>query len=59
VKPSTSILIAATISLAALAVPLQLSAQHPRYKLIDLGTLGDLRWEKRRTTVGDKHGKAI
>jgi probable HAF family extracellular repeat protein len=34
------ILIAATISIAALTTPIALSAQHARYKLIDLGTLG-------------------
>ena len=39
-KPSTSILIAATISALALAIPIHVVAQHTRYKLIDLGTLG-------------------
>lgn len=39
-KPNTSILIAATISIATLVIPTQLAAQHTRYKLIDLGTFG-------------------
>ena len=39
-KPKTSILITATVFLAALASPAWLSAQHTRYKLIDLGTFG-------------------
>ena len=39
-KPSTSILIAATISILAIAIPAEVPAQQPRYKLVDLGTLG-------------------
>ena len=39
-KSRTSILAIAMTLLAALALPGQLAAQHTRYKLVDLGTLG-------------------
>jgi probable HAF family extracellular repeat protein len=40
VKSNKLILIAASISIIALALPTGAVAQHPRYKLVDLGTLG-------------------
>ena len=39
-KSGTLTCITTTTLLAALAVPIQLTAQHNRYKLVDLGTFG-------------------
>jgi hypothetical protein len=41
-KSTTLMCISAITLLAALAIPAQLAAQHTRYRLIDLGTLGGL-----------------
>src|SRR5262249_11331820 len=40
VKKNRWVFISALTVLATVAIPLQLSAQQPRYKLIDMGTLG-------------------
>ena len=37
---SAKLICAASVLSAALALPLQLAAQHTRYKFIDIGTLG-------------------
>jgi len=39
-NPKTGTCIFALALFAALAIPSQLSAQQPRYKLVDVGTLG-------------------
>src|SRR5947209_10645971 len=39
-KPGTLAFITGFIFLLTLALPVQLAAQHTRYKLIDIGTLG-------------------
>src|SRR6266581_3261774 len=39
-KPRTLMFVTAMTLLAALALPVPMAAQHTRYKLIDVGTLG-------------------
>jgi hypothetical protein len=50
-RSAKAMLVAALISILALTIPRGVAAQHARYKLIDLGTLGALTVEYRGSST--------